>query len=1807
MTDAYTVALSNESVAIACDVAGTALAGELGSGGKATSSLAVYKGPIALTPVAAGATPTVGQYKYVIGTAVGSTPVRLNDSTFYINAVSADTGSILVTIYLEGLLLSITKTLTWNKSKTGATGKAVTSIVEEYYNSTSSTGQVGDSWGTAVPAWVNGRYLWTRTKTTFSDTNTSTTAPICVSGQKGLDGTIYYMWVKYADNADGTIGLSDSPAGKRYIGVAANQTSSTEGTTPAAYTWSPLYDNVVVGGANLWLNSSPEKSYTYWTATDGTKSLDSSILWNGKPTIKFIKASVAVGGLSNNVPRSLLPAATQFTYSFMVYSSVSMPINSNSMGHMQVLGTSDGGANVHRETAITYNPSTIPANKWTKVAITFSTPAEAVAGETFTFRSYLYFLTYAATYYFSDFQLEKGNVATEWTPAPEDVSAQIETKSKTFTSQPANYAVGDIWKENATIKIAITAGTTYNAAHWTLVGDVTSANTAADVTAVNGTAAATIATGAANGTTANSAVTAGSAIWGRASNINSDGTLNTSKLSGTVTDAQVASGTAWNTAKTLVTDITTNTTLTPFEKQTLKPEYDTILKEKLQATTLATSYGVLTQTYYTDYVAAYDALYAGMNTIMTTNIAINSTIVRATVQGWFSTYYDKSAAFQNGINIQAKTLAGAAATAAATAASLAQAMTQGKMLNKDPDFALGVNGTSVYRTGTWSRVTSATDSMAPPTTSGYMMKLVVTGAPGQGGGFTFGTPARANAKFVVNFMANAPIGTTINFATNGIGTGAVTTWLTSNAGTGKWTEYTYSVVCGATGTFADTNYFYFENATYPFNAYVSKATVYDTTAHERFASQINDEPGTVLIEGSKLHFTTAVSMDSTWIDQLVANSIVTNKIQATDITATRVKTGTLTSTTGNSSINMNNGTFNLGNGKLVYNGTTLTLDGTLNASNINAGTLSVDRIAAASIAGDKITANTIDATKLRIGSGAQGGYINNPRFTAWASTYPDGTALWSAGGISKVTVDTVPMAQFAPALGAQQGMTLNTAYFANGIDLDAMQYFTLECRFRLTVGTNPAGACLLVDITRQDASSERMTLNMTEAGATLTTNTWYIARKVFKLADANVAKTFKNVSGFLMANYSASGDAAKTIQFASVNMFQASAQEFLAQSWTNGGTTSINGGMIATDTLSASSITTGIISAGSGVSTINMNNGEFNFGSGKISLVGSTLSVNVDSLKISNSSVATQTYTDTAVTNIEVGGRNTFKKTTSITQASGTNTRTANALNGTTIVSTVAGSVRINNVITENGNWTFSAWVTSTVAGTLTIDFADNSSQTFAISTTRTKISKTGLVANYSVGTYHFIDISGLPISTVTFENINIEKGTKATDWTPAPEDVQAQIDTSVSTTDVEYYLSTSSSSLLGGSWLTTAPAWVNGKYMWSRTKVVQNNGTITYKPSTTGTCIAGAQGAIGGTGTGITSITEEYYLSTSKTVQADGSWLTTPPTWAVGKYMWTRSKIIYSNPTSTVYTVAVVDSSWEAVNEVQIGARNLIVEKTVTTGYYLSSTNVATVSAAWGYTDYIPVVAGEKFIVGGYSNLGSSPSTVFSDISKVHISGVAGSARATVVAPANARFMRFSLETADLGKIKLERGVKSTDWTPAPEDVVLSIETKPDTTEVSTNLNIVATAASTAQATADAKLNSSVYEDFLLEYGEYKQAQAASSSVAAASLEAAKASISSAVNEMGAMKETWTFNNGTKIDATGSGMLLSDEAGGMNLLLSNNRISFFDSGVEVAYIADKTLKINHGIFVKSAQIGAHAISQSPSNPDITIVNWVGI
>lgn len=173
--------------------------------------------------------------------------------------------------------------------------------------------------------------------------------------------------------------------------------------------------------------------------------------------------------------------------------------------------------------------------------------------------------------------------------------------------------------------------------------------------------------------------------------------------------------------------------------------------------------------------------------------------------------------------------------------------------------------------------------------------------------------------------------------------------------------------------------------------------------------------------------------------------------------------------------------------------------------------------------------------------------------------------------------------------------------------------------------------------------------------------------------------------------------------------------------------------------------------------------------------------------------------------------------------------------------------------------------------------------------------------------------------SSQTYSASDWEKASKYTDDTT----INSLKPNLVTSTIVEYALGTSSSTAPTSGWDQVAPEWESGKYMWQRTTTIyvddtqQNPHRVTSDP----TCLTGA------TGTGIESITEQYYLSTSKDSPTGGSWVETAPTWSNGKYIWTRNKIVYKNPSSTVYTTALCSSEWEAINEIQIGGRNLALD----------------------------------------------------------------------------------------------------------------------------------------------------------------------------------------------------------------------------------------------------------------------------------------
>lgn len=70
-----------------------------------------------------------------------------------------------------------------------------------------------------------------------------------------------------------------------------------------------------------------------------------------------------------------------------------------------------------------------------------------------------------------------------------------------------------------------------------------------------------------------------------------------------------------------------------------------------------------------------------------------------------------------------------------------------------------------------------------------------------------------------------------------------------------------------------------------------------------------------------------------------------------------------------------------------------------------------------------------------------------------------------------------------------------------------------------------------------------------------------------------------------------------------------------------------------------------------------------------------------------------------------------------------------------------------------------------------------------------------------------------------------------------------------------------------------------------------------------------------GETGTGVSAVIEQYYLSTSSTAQSGGSWSEAQPAWSKGKYIWTRSKITWTDG-SVTYTAPCLAKAINGSNQ---------------------------------------------------------------------------------------------------------------------------------------------------------------------------------------------------------------------------------------------------------------------------------------------------
>lgn len=135
--------------------------------------------------------------------------------------------------------------------------------------------------------------------------------------------------------------------------------------------------------------------------------------------------------------------------------------------------------------------------------------------------------------------------------------------------------------------------------------------------------------------------------------------------------------------------------------------------------------------------------------------------------------------------------------------------------------------------------------------------------------------------------------------------------------------------------------------------------------------------------------------------------------------------------------------------------------------------------------------------------------------------------------------------------------------------------------------------------------------------------------------------------------------------------------------------------------------------------------------------------------------------------------------------------------------------------------------------------------------------------------------------------------------------------------------------------------------------------------------------------------------------------------------------------------------------DSLELGGVNLFVQNTTIQGKYLSSENVEIKDSAWGYSDYIDLSGMDYYIASGFTNLGAAPATCFYNSDKVFLSGVKSeiqdsqeSKRKMLQIPDSAAFMRFSFLLADIETLKIEKGTKSTSYSPSPEDVAHNIKT---------------------------------------------------------------------------------------------------------------------------------------------------------------------
>lgn len=140
------------------------------------------------------------------------------------------------------------------------------------------------------------------------------------------------------------------------------------------------------------------------------------------------------------------------------------------------------------------------------------------------------------------------------------------------------------------------------------------------------------------------------------------------------------------------------------------------------------------------------------------------------------------------------------------------------------------------------------------------------------------------------------------------------------------------------------------------------------------------------------------------------------------------------------------------------------------------------------------------------------------------------------------------------------------------------------------------------------------------------------------------------------------------------------------------------------------------------------------------------------------------------------------------------------------------------------------------------------------------------------------------------------------------------------------FYQSDSATELVGGEWTTNSVTWISGKYVWQKVITYYKDGTDNSQTAKA-ICISGANGQDGKPGEngvkgkGVKSITPQYAISDSNVLQPNEGWSDKEPEWSEGKYIWTRTLVVYDDNTQET-TTPIVSNGLNSALSISTAAR---------------------------------------------------------------------------------------------------------------------------------------------------------------------------------------------------------------------------------------------------------------------------------------------